>query len=48
MKLWRVTMKVDGREMTQVIPASSISDAQDIFRKMYSGHQTVLIKTVPC
>lgn len=48
MNMWKVTMRVDGEIITKVIQAQSMRDAQDIFRKIYAGHQTVLIKTEPC
>lgn len=47
MNMWEVKMKVNGVIKTEYIRASSMREAQDIFRKMYSGCQTVLISTVP-
>ena len=46
MKTWKVTMKVDGILTTELIKAESMRAAQDLFRKMYVGHQTILISTV--
>ena len=46
MNIWKVKMKVNGVIKTEYIKASSMREAQDIFRKMYNGCQTVLISTV--
>lgn len=46
MKTWKVTMKVDGVVKSELIQAESMRAAQDIFRKMYAGHQTVLVNTI--
>lgn len=33
MNMWKVTMKVDGQIITEVIQAQSMRDAQNFFRK---------------
>ncbi|MBQ7108688.1 MAG: hypothetical protein IJN95_06315 [Clostridia bacterium] len=46
MNIWEVKMKVDGVVKIEYIKASSMKEAQDVFRQMYRGRQTVLISTV--
>lgn len=45
MKTWKVTMEVNGVVKIEFIEAESMRAAQDIFRQMYRGSQTVLIST---
>ena len=47
MNIWEVKMKVDGVIKIEHIKASTMKEAQDIFRQMYCGRQTVLISTTP-